>query len=329
MTTGSSRPKATHEGSIKFPVIFQKDGQVGEEKVDILVTCANLDNGMRVLSESGFLEVMGRSPTAPGSVPGSVRENGFDKLPPFLAAKNLQPFISKCLTVSTNSIWYTPIGGGRAKGYVAELLPQVCKVYWEAHRAGALRENQLHIAERCEDILSALINVAIAALVDEATGYQEVRPKDSLQAMLEMYLRSDAEPWKRKFIEEFYFQIHRLKQWKYHPYTSKRSPLIGKITIDVVYSRMQPELWNKLVKVNPDKKRYRYHQFLTQNIGSEHLRSHLRDVTRIMGACQNWAQFKVLLDRLHPVTNAIQMDIFFDLLMQSPEDFDRWQDLTS
>jgi hypothetical protein len=48
-----------------------------------------------------------------------------------------------------------------------------------------------------------------------------------------------------------------------------------------------------------------------------------------MGACQNWAQFKVLLDRLHPVTNAIQMDIFFDLLMQSPEDFDRWQDITS
>jgi hypothetical protein len=80
MATDSSRPRATHEGSIKFPVVFQKDGQVGEDRIDILVTCANLDNGMRVLSESGFLEVMGRSPTAPGTAPGNAGENGFDKL---------------------------------------------------------------------------------------------------------------------------------------------------------------------------------------------------------------------------------------------------------
>lgn len=320
MDSNASRPKATHEGTIKFPVAFQKDGQVR----DILVTCANLDNGMRVLSESGFLEVMGRS-----KAPGGAGENGSDKLPVFLVADNLKPFICRYLTAPTNPIWYTPLHGGKAKGYLAELLPQVCQVYWEANRAGVLRENQLHIAERCETIISALINVAVAALVDEATGYQEVRPKDSLQAMLDMYLRSEAEPWRRKFIEEFYIQIYRLKQWKYHPYTSKRSPLIGKITIDVVYSRMQPKLWNELLKLNPDKRRYRYHQFLTQNIGNEHLRSHLREVIRIMKACQNWRQFEVLLDRLHPVADAIQMDLFFDFLMQSPEDFERWQNITS
>jgi hypothetical protein len=324
MVSGSPRPKATHEGKLNFPVTLQNGESREFSVLNISVDCANLDNDVRVLSESGFLQVIGRS-----KAPGGTSGDGSDKLPVFLSADNLKPFIDRHLTAPTNPVWYTPLHGGKAKGYLAELLPQVCQIYWEANRAGVLRDNQIHIAERCEAIVSALINVAIVALVDEATGYQEVRPKTELQAIFEMYLRRNPEPWKRKFIEEFYAQIHPLKQWKYNSYSSKRSPLIGKITIDVVYSRIQPELWNELVKRNPDKKRYKYHQFLTQNIGSAHLRNHLREVTRLMSICNNWNQFKVFLDRMHPVCNAIQMDIFFDLLMQSSEDFEKWQDLTS
>lgn len=324
MTSGSLRPKSTHEGELKFPITFQDAKRRELHAVEISVDCANLDNGMRVLSESGFLQVMGRS-----KAPGGGLENGSDKLPVFLSADNLKPFIDKHLTAPTNPVWYTPMHGGKAKGYLAELLPQTCQIYWEANRAGVLRENQQHIAERCEAIIAALINVAIVALVDEATGYQDVRPKTELQAMLEMYLRHNPEPWKKKFIEEFYIQIYRLKQWEYNAYSSKRSPLIGKITIDVVYSRIQPELWNELLKRNPDKKRYRYHQFLTKNIGSVHLRNHLRNVIRLMSICNSWNQFKVFLDRMYPVCGVIQMDLFFDLLVQSPEDFERWQSITS
>lgn len=306
-----SIPKATHEGSIDFGF-----GSA---------PCAVLDNGLRILSQAAFLELIGRNLRPP-----KRGREVFDKLPSFLGAKNLQPFIGKDLRCSTNSIEYKPLKGGGLKGnalgYIADLLPGVCKVYWDAKRAGVLRENQKHIAERCEEILVALINVAIIALIDEATGYQEVRPKNELQSLLEMYLLKSADPWKKKFTDEFYEEIHRLKGWVYNP--PYRSPRVGTITIDIVYRRIQPDLWEELLTKNLDKKKYRYHQFLTENIGNIHLRSHLREITRLMAGCQTWGQFMVLLNRLYPVHN-LQMDIFFDLLTQSPEDFDRWNHLVS
>jgi len=75
-----------------------------------------------------------------------LRENGVnDKLPPFLAAKNLQPFISKPLRCTTNPVVYKSLKGGgvggNALGYVAELLPGVCKVYWDAKRANVSNQS--------------------------------------------------------------------------------------------------------------------------------------------------------------------------------------------
>lgn len=306
-----SIPKATHEGSISF----------GAESAP----CAVLDSGLRIISQPAFLEIIGRDTNVP------KRKKGVDdKLPPFLAAKNLQPFISKHLRCTTNPVAYKSLKGGGvggiSTGYAAELLPSVCKVYWDAKRSGVLRENQMHVAERCEEILTALINVAIVALIDEATGYQEVRPKDELQSLLGMYLRKNADSWKKKFTDEFYEELHRLKGWVINP--PHRSSQVGRITVDVVYKRIQPDLWEELIKKNPDKKKHRYHQFLTENIGNTHLRSHLREVTRLMAGCQTWGQFMVVLNKFYPLRN-MQLDIFFDLLTQSPEDFNRWNHLVS
>jgi hypothetical protein len=48
------------------------------------------NDGMRVLTTRGFLKVLGRSTKQPYSA---------DKVPPFLAANNLQPFIDAQMTV--------------------------------------------------------------------------------------------------------------------------------------------------------------------------------------------------------------------------------------
>src|SRR6476646_11397151 len=139
---GNSIPKATHEGSI--------DVGFGP------TACANLDDGVRIIAQSDLLQVFGRD-----AKPPTRRNQEFDKLPPFWAAKNLQPFIGEDLRNSTNPIIYKPLSGGRAGkgvGYRAEVLPAVCMVYYRAKQAGALRDNQKHIAERCEKILFALVN---------------------------------------------------------------------------------------------------------------------------------------------------------------------------
>jgi hypothetical protein len=116
-----------------------------------------------------------------------------EQTPPFLAAKNLKDFISDELVRSMKPIRFKPLsrGGfrGMAFGFKGNIFPLVCRVYVDAMYGGKLRAPQLPIAERCKVVLNALQSVAIDALIDEATGYQDVRPKDDLRRLLDRLQR--------------------------------------------------------------------------------------------------------------------------------------------
>jgi hypothetical protein len=85
----------------------------------------------------------------------------------------------------TKPIIFEPYKGsgyrGIAFGYKATLLPKVCWVYHDAIVAGKILPSQQRIAVVCEIMLRALTNVAIDALIDEATGFQDMRARDALQ----------------------------------------------------------------------------------------------------------------------------------------------------
>lgn len=76
---------------------------------------------------------------------------GVDGKAAFLRAKNLEPFISSDLVASTTPIEFVPLRGpgyqGRAFGYKASLLPDVCWVYQDAMIARKLLPSQKHIGE--------------------------------------------------------------------------------------------------------------------------------------------------------------------------------------
>lgn len=58
------------------------------------------------------------------------------KLPVFLGADNLQPFISNDLISNSNPLYFKPLKGGSVSmGYRADLLPLVCEVYLKANDA--------------------------------------------------------------------------------------------------------------------------------------------------------------------------------------------------
>ena len=162
-------------------------------------------------------------------------------------------------------------------------MPDVCRVYKSAYQNNALKKNQHHIAQRCDLILDSLADLGIIAFVDEATGYQYDRPKDTLQVLMELYLDKDPNRWNLQFKETFYEQISRLRKWTYVP--RQRTSAFAYVTVDLVYKRIQPGLWEELKKINPNKKKYRYHQLLTHHIGNPHLREHLRAVTKLMQGC--------------------------------------------
>jgi len=50
------------------------------------------------------------------------------------------------------------------------------EIFLQAREAGALRASQKHIARRCEHLMRGFARVGLDALIDEATGYQAVRP---------------------------------------------------------------------------------------------------------------------------------------------------------
>jgi hypothetical protein len=282
-------PKATHAGTLKIG--------------DVELSCAVLEDGTRVLTQEGFLHAIGRAKKAKGGEGASV-----DGLPAFLRAANLKPFISKELEESTRPVVFRPAKGpgyrGIAYGYRAELLPEVCKVYLQARDAKALTPRQQNVATQCDILIRGLATVGIVALVDEATGYQYDRPRKAMLEILETFISKELLKWAKMFPDEFYRELFRLRGWQFTPGSSRRPVHAAKLTIDLVYKRLAPGVLGELQRLIPkDEKGRRKHKFfqrLTEDVGHPKLREHLTAVIGFMRAFDDWDEFYARLNRAFP-----------------------------
>ena len=189
-------PHATHEGTTVINGIGIKSYV--------------LDNGIRVLNRTGFLRALGRTGKAKG---GRAYDKEF-QVPVFLSANNLKPFIGKDLLENSTPIVFKNVKGANSIGYKAELLPSICNVFLDADEDNALLPNQSHIAKRCKILIRGLATIGIIALIDEATGYQEVRDRLALQKILDKYLLKEYAAWAKRFPDEFYELMFRLNGWQ-------------------------------------------------------------------------------------------------------------------
>lgn len=278
--------KATHEGVINI------DG--------FKIKSYNLETGERVLSRIDFLRALGRTGNAKG---GRQYDTEF-KLPVFLTADNLKPFINNELIRNSTPIEFITMSGVKSIGYKAELLPTVCYVFIDANEENALRKIQVHIAERCKILVRAFATIGIIALIDEATGYQNERKKDALQKILDKYLRKEYAAWAKCFPDEFYEEMFRLKKWNLDKKTMKMPGVVGRFTNDIVYDRLAPGILDELRKRNPvldtGKRKTKHHVWLTQQTGHPALDRHFSGVLALMRANSTWEGFKRLLERSYP-----------------------------
>jgi hypothetical protein len=271
----------------------------GELKIgDLTLACAVLDDGTRLLSQATVLIALGRNPQKSRRTRGGTP----DKRAPFLLANNLQPFISDELRRMAEPIPYRVADtGGRSWGYGAEMLPLVCEVYLEARDAGKLDPKQRGAAAAAEVLVRGLARIGIVALVDEATGYQEVRARQELQLILEAYVQAELRPWLKTFPDEFFREIYRLQEWEYKPGTSKRTPYVGKLVNKYVYEQLPAGVLDELRRLNPrTAKGYRlrkHFQFLTPNTGNVHLDRQISTVTTLMRIARNKQEFEDMFDR--------------------------------
>ncbi|GAB2506615.1 hypothetical protein GCM10027084_21420 [Pseudoxanthomonas sangjuensis] len=289
-----SLPRATHEGGIKL----------GE----LEIPCAVLEDGRRLLTQSGVMRALGRARQAKGRGHYEADVN----LPAFLTAKNLKPFISKDLEVTSSQIEFLTAKGTRAFGYSAELLPRVCDVYLQARDAGALDKRQQHVAVQAEILIRALAQVGIVALIDEATGYQGIRPQDALQKYLEMIVRKELAAWAKRFPDEFYENIYKLKGWVWPGIQKNRYSVVAHYTRDLVYERIAPSLLQELESKNPKnekgERKSKFHQWLTEDVGHPMLAQHLHSLIMFqrlaISSGYGWNRFVKMVDAVLPKKGA-------------------------
>lgn len=154
---------------------------------ELELPCAVLEDGRRVLTQSGVMLALGRA----RQVKSRKYFDADVNLPAFLQAKNLKPYISSDLQVTSSRIDFRTLAGAKAFGFTAEVLPSICEVFIDAEREDQLVESQKHIALRARLLYKGFAKLGIIALVDEATGYQEIRARDALQAYLERSIRKE------------------------------------------------------------------------------------------------------------------------------------------
>jgi hypothetical protein len=272
---------------------------------DITIPCAVLDDGTRVISESGLTSTLG---TAGGKnyrlrdkVEGAA---GTGRLPLFLASKALEPFYHDVFDDSDLApIEYVDDGGKAGRGYSATILPKVCEIWLKAREAKTLQASQLPKAFKAEILMRGLAHIGITALVDEVTGYQQVREKDALQQILSKYLTEQAKKWSKTFPDEFWFKLIKIKG--YPSYIAlKRPAYVGHWVNDIVYDRLAPGLKSRLNELNPrtekGHRKAKHFQYLTDDHGFPELREHLMKVMFLMDAASNKNEFERLLNKALP-----------------------------
>lgn len=287
----TSIPVATHIGELKIG--------------DLVLPCAVLPDGTRVLSQGGIT-------TAFGPVTGGwqTRKKATDDdsiaLPTFLVAGSLQDFIPDSLRdlVAAPIKYRDPRGGPVRVGLDASLLPQVCEVWLRARDAKALTKIQLPVADRADILMRGLAHTGIIALVDEVTGYQRDRAKDALAKILEAFIERELQPWVPTFPADFYEELFRLRGLDYPTASVSRPQYFGVLTNDIVYKRLAPGVLDELKRVTPKTEtgrlKHKLFQKLTANIGYPKLREHLGAVVAVMKLSNDWHDFKTKLDRLYP-----------------------------
>jgi len=177
-------------------------------------------------------------------------------------------------------IFKSNVGGRETQGYEATVLMDLAEIILEARDAKALKtDTEKRYAIAADILVRSLAKVGIVSLVDEVTGYQEVRDRLALQKILEKYITDEWAKWTRTFPESFYKELFRLKGIPYPPSSGRKPSYVGHWTNDIIYSRLAPGVLTTLREKNPrnqlGNRPRKHHQYLTRDYGHPELKQHL------------------------------------------------------
>jgi len=282
---------------------------------DIEIQCYILEDETRVLSQRELQQGIGLSKSGPTS----TGEHRLINLIARISAKAPESNV-KLMSSIQNPIKFMTPWGRIANGYEATILADICEAVLKARDTDLLLKQQLHIAEQCEILMRGFARVGIIALVDEVTGYQYIRARTAIESLLKRYIAEDLQKWVKTFDDDFYVQLFRLRKWDYYS-INKRPGVAGRITVDIIYKRLAPdvlkELQERTQRDDKGRLKHKLFQHLTTAEGHPKLREHLAAVTALMKAAPDWRRFYSSINRALPRFNTT-----LPMLMEFEDDGD-------
>ena len=305
---GGNGEQTTLQGRIPT-ALYEGTLEIG----DIKLSCANLDDGTRVLSETQVASRLGRGIGGKTRRLAHPHNSDAPPMPAFLSGRTLEPFVSASLRISlAYPKEYLTQTKARRYGVDATLLNEICSVWIEASQKGALQKSQEPIADRARILLKGMANVGITLLVDAATGYDKVRGQEEIKRIVQFYISEELLPWSRTFPEEYYRQAFRLLGWTFDSTTTKRGRALMKWTEMYVYDKLPPGVYNEIKHKNPanekGKRRYKNFQWLSGDIGNEHLKKQVIETTTIMKLSRNKRHFKKNFALAFPLRDGSELE---------------------
>lgn len=282
----------------------------------LLIPCYILENGERVLSTTGMQKALG----VIGNEPNQRSSKRLDEI---LTSK----IVSRLLSEETDASKYMPIicynGNKKISAYPATMLPEICEIMLKVRDFAKSEGLELGIRQQAvitqsDIIVRALARVGIIALVDEATGYQYERERFELQKILNAYISEEILKWQLTFTDDFYKEVFRLWGLPFIPKYIKNKPsFIGKLTTKYIYEQLPKGILEKIKdntpKTSSGNYKYRFHQSLTPEIGREHLKKQIIEVTTLMSISQSKEQFQDLFKSKYNKTVQLEMEFNEDV----------------
>lgn len=286
---GSNLSRATHQGQMS----------IGSLDLD----CYVIEDGRRLFHKRGMARALG------------MKSGGGNVFIRALQRKGLGSEVDASLLEKIeNPIVFKPLTQDLAHGYDAEVLVDVCKAIERAEKAGRLTKAQEGLATQARILLNAFAKVGVAALIDEATGFQEIRSPDALRILVQQYIEKEMREWEKLFPNEYYDHLNRLYGSKKLTTTGSGAVIQNRPQHFALFTRLyvyhpleDGAVLEELDRINPKinangTRRARFHQHLSEGYGLEKLKRQVQEVLTLIRVSDSVAQFKRLFAKRFPET---------------------------
>ena len=196
------------------------------------------------------------------------------------------------------------------------IVTDFCRLMLSLRRVGKLTGSYLEYAGNCETFMLALADVGLAALIDEATGYDKIKKRREYQELFKDFIREEHSDWVKEFPNEFFEQLYRV----YHCERVGRNhpSFFAHVITKYIYwpladshGAILEQLKEKDPIVSKNGRRYRLHQFLTEEVGKAALRLHIGSIITLLALSNDKGMFKRIFARRYPKAGD-QMEFNFD-----------------